>query len=285
MRMGWIWVVPTACWPSPHTNSGVPGVRPRMPDFLSMVGKGPKGGRKTRAPGSHRPEQRQRQALPRDDAPVAAATSPPAVTHGDAVALAFPRKSNLGKQQQQEEADMPRVPGISSQPCAPRGFFLATTLSRSREQPVSRLRAATKTAGEWGALPAPPEHLHAATPHPRVPTQQLLGLAQQCRFHPPNCSRMLSVMRWAARGCLSPLPSQGRPQNICLWARRAPAICCQAAEGSGRNVYGKQVLPADKFAVLRQHWERGPDVGVWWGREIFVGAEGLQKAQVHPWGN
>lgn len=192
--------------------------------------------RKTRAPGSHRPEQRQRQALPRDDAPVAAATSPPAVTHGDAVALAFPGKSNLGKQQQQEEADLPHVPGISSQPCARWGFFLATTLSRSREQPVSRLRAATETAGEWGALPAPPEHLHAATPHPRVPTQHLLGLEQQCSwFHPPNCSRMLSVMRWAAGGCLSPLPKPRQTPKHLPVGKEGPSHLLPGSRGQGQE--------------------------------------------------
>lgn len=60
-------------------------------------------------------------------AATAAATSPPGChaggTRGGASALAFPRKSSLGKRE--EGADLPRVPGISSWPCVPRVFFFS----------------------------------------------------------------------------------------------------------------------------------------------------------------
>lgn len=210
MGMGWIQVVPTACWPNLRTNPRVPGVRPRMLDLLSMAGKGPKGGRKTRALGSHRPEQRQRQALPREDALAAAATSPPVVTRGDAVASVFPRKSNLGKQQQQEEADLPHVPGISSRPHAPRGIF--SCRHPKQEQGTACVLVKGSNRNRWGmgstaCAPRAPPCCHP-TPQSAHPGAAGLGApVQLVPFSKPQQDAVSDAV--GSRGMLE-APSQPR---------------------------------------------------------------------------
>lgn len=111
--------------------------------------------------------------------------------------------------------------------------------------------------------PSPPPHRH---PAPGVPTQRREHQGSPWDawswFHPPNLKcfcRRSSEGRGAAGGCSStPARPRQTPKRLPV-GREGPS---QAAEGRGRNVNGKQVLPTDGFAVPSQPWERGPDMGV-----------------------
>lgn len=104
--------------------------------------------------------------------------------------LAFPRESSLGKQE--KEADLPRVPSVSSQPRVPWDFFFlfAVTLSRSREQPVSWIRAATQTMGSTVCTPSLSPHHYPApqgcSPSRGPPLGKLRHSLQRGRTQPPG---------------------------------------------------------------------------------------------------
>lgn len=107
-----------------HINPSLPEVKLRMLNELSTMRRGPKERGKTGAPGKQQQALVPAVLLPGEGVLATTTTTASSPRHccadGDhagASALAFPCESSLGKQE--EEKDLPRVPGVSSRPFLP----------------------------------------------------------------------------------------------------------------------------------------------------------------------